>query len=69
MLLKSGKQFSLDSHFDFENTVAQHNNDFENTVAEHNNEYENSMAQQDYDQERVAQLSRILGMKCAWIKK
>ena len=58
MLLKSGKQFSLDSHIDFENTMA-----------EHNNECENSMARQDYDQERVAQLSRILGMKCAWIKK
>ena len=42
MLLKSGKQFSLDSHIDIENTVG--------------------------DQERVEQLSRILGMKCAWIE-
>ena len=57
MLLKSGKQFSLDSHIDFENTMGQHNNG-----------YGNSVAQQDYDHERVAQLSRILGMKCAWIK-
>ncbi len=54
MLLKSGKQFSLDSHIDIENTTVV------GSRAHRVND--------DDDQERVAQLSRILGMKCAWIE-
>ena len=56
MLLKSGKQFSLDSHIDIENTTVV------GSRAHQNND-------DDDDQERVAQLSRRLGMKCAWIAK
>ena len=47
MLVKSGKQFSLDSHFDIGSTVV------------------GGGRAEDIDDD-AEQLTRVLGMKCAW---